>query len=207
MAKVVDNLWLFFDLAASSVDRESKGRGTDMTIFHHRIGALLCCVALGACGGHTAPGAARDPHDVQATAPGAAVCVQPSATQNAVGAQATNAVRSSAGLPPVRPNMLLAQVAAEHACDMAGRGLMTHRGSKSSGPGPRVKARGYAPLLTAENIAAGPFDLSRVLSEWNASQGHRDNITIPHVRDYGIGHAIGADGKTRFWAAVYAAPK
>ena len=47
----------------------------------------------------------------------------------------------------------------------------------------------------------------RVLAEWNASGGHRANMLIPQVRHYGIGQAIGPDGRTRFWAAVYAAPK
>lgn len=148
-----------------------------------------------------------DPHAVQATRPGKAACLATSGAQNQTGAAATNGLRRSSGLPPVRSNMLLAKVAAEHACDMATRGRMTHKGSTTAGPGPRVKAAGYAPMVTAENIAAGPFSLPRVLAEWNASSGHRENILIPQVADYGIGQAVAADGKTRFWAAVYAAPK
>lgn len=174
----------------------------------HAAWSLLCIAALASCGAPATTGkGGSDPHDVQATAPGKAGCVATSAAQNAAGAQATNAARARAGLPQVRSNMLLAEVAARHACDMATRGLMSHRGSKTTGPGPRVKAHGYAPMLTAENIAAGPFDLPRVLNEWNASQGHLDNIMIPQVRDYGIGQAIGSDGRTRFWAAIYAAPR
>ena len=61
--------------------------------------------------------------------------------------------------------------------------------------------------VTAENIAAGHFDLNRVLHEWNVSTGHHANIVIPQMRHMGIGEAVGADGKTRFWAAVYAAPR
>lgn len=174
----------------------------------HAAWPLICVAALAGCGAQVARTAGgSDPHDVQATAPGKAGCVATSAAENAAGVRATNAARARAGLPEVRSNMLLAEVAARHACDMATRGLMTHRGSKTTGPGPRVKARGYTPMLTAENIAAGPFDLPRVLGEWNASQGHLDNIMIPQVRDYGIGQAIGADGRTRFWAAIYAAPR
>lgn len=179
-----------------------------MTGSNNLIAAALACLTLAACGNPAATDRAPgDPADIQATAPGEPRCVRTTAADNAAGASATNDARSRAGLPPVRANMLLAEVAASHACDMARRGLMTHRGSNTTGPGPRVKARGYAPMLTAENIAAGPFDLQRVLNEWNASQGHLDNIMIPQVRDYGIGQAIGADGRTRFWAAIYAAPK
>ena len=84
---------------------------------------------------------------------------------------------------------------------------MAHRGSKTTGPAQRVKALGYPTQITAENIAAGPFSLTRVLGEWNASAGHLENINIPQLRDVGIGRAIGSDGRTVFWSAVYAAPK
>lgn len=170
--------------------------------------ALICCVAIAGC---TAPpgdlAKASDPQGVQAAAPGRPGCRRTTPAENASGAQATNVARRSAGLAPVRANMLLAEVAAQHACDMARRGVMTHRGSNSSGPGPRVKAGGYETRLTAENIAAGPFDLPRVLREWNGSRGHRANIMLPQVRDYGIGQAVSEDGRTRFWAAIYAAPR
>ena len=84
---------------------------------------------------------------------------------------------------------------------------MAHHGSATKGPSDRVKALGYQPSITAENIAAGPFDLQRVLAEWNGSSGHRANMLIPQVSEYGLGQAIGSDGRTRFWTAVYAAPR
>lgn len=145
--------------------------------------------------------------DVQATAPGEARCFATSAGENAAAAAATNAARGAAGLPAVKPDALLARAAAAHACDMAQRGLMAHRGSSSTGPAARVKSLGYAPRLTAENIAAGPYSLNRVLGEWNRSGGHLENINIPQVQEVGIGRAIGSDGKTVFWSAVYADPK
>ncbi len=145
--------------------------------------------------------------DVQATAPGTATCIASTAADNAIAANATNVARARKGLPPVKANSLLGQAAADHACDMARRGLMAHHGSKTTGPAQRVKARGYRPALTAENIAAGPFSRDRVLAEWNASNGHLANIMIPSLREVGIGHAIGSDGKTVFWAAVYGAPR
>lgn len=171
--------------------------------------AAALCTLLAGCA-QTTPDirvGGNDPHDMQLMPAGKATCLATSSGQNSHGAAATNAVRRSAGLPPVQPDPVLAQVAARHACDMATRGRMTHQGSRTSGPGPRVKAAGYAPTVTAENIAAGPFSQERVLAEWNASSGHLANMLIPQVRDYGIGQAIGPDGKTRFWAAVYAAPR
>lgn len=169
--------------------------------------AALCGAILSGCAQTASDARSGDPHAMQLMSAGQATCLATTPGQNEQGAAATNALRRSAGLPPLRPSQVLAQVAARHACDMAQRGRMTHLGSKTTGPGPRVKAAGYAPSVTAENIAAGPFSQGRVLAEWNGSSGHRANILIPQVRDYGIGQAIGPDGKTRFWAAVYAAPR
>lgn len=144
---------------------------------------------------------------VQVSAPGKARCMATPATENAAAARFTTTRRAGQSLRPVRPNARLAQAAAKHACDMAQRGLMAHHGSRTTGPAQRVKAAGYRPSITAENIAAGPFDIGQVLGIWNKSPGHLKNMLLPQVSEYGIGKAIGADGKTVFWAAVYAAPR
>jgi uncharacterized protein YkwD len=163
-------------------------------------------ISIAAC--TTSPhGESAGAHDVQASAPGKAQCFSTSADEQSAGAHVTNAARARAGLPAVQANATLASAAAAHACDMAQRGRMTHVGSSTSGPGPRVKSLGYAPHVTAENIAAGPYNSQQTLAAWNASSGHLRNILIPQLRDFGIGRAIGSDGRTVYWAAVYAAPR
>lgn len=177
-----------------------KARG-----FRFDVASVLCCALLAGCG--PAPSANNQfQHAVQVTDAGKPTCLKTTAIQNDLAAQATNAIRQRARLPLVTPSPLLADIAARHACDMARRGLMTHEGTGSPGPGARVKARGYRPTLTAENIAAGPYNLGTVLVAWNTAPRHLANVLIPQVRDYGIGQAISADGKTHFWAAIYAAP-
>ena len=166
----------------------------------------FCVVAAGCTAQQSVDGGSNKP-TAQVSAPGSAQCFVTTADENRTAAAATNSVRGQAGLPAVRANATLAKAAAEHACDMAKRGNMTHAGSSSVGPSSRVKALGYSPTVTAENIAAGPYELNQVLSVWSGSSGHLANIRNPRVRDFGIGHAIGSDGKTRFWAAVYAAPR
>lgn len=84
---------------------------------------------------------------------------------------------------------------------------MTHAGGSRKGPGQRVKALGYSPRITAENTAAGPYNIEQVFAQWNSSRGHLRNISIPQIRDFGIGQATGSDGRTQYWAAVYGAPK
>ena len=115
----------------------------------------------------------------------------------------TDARRARPGVDGPR----LQRAAQEHACEMAGRGLMTHVGTRSAGPGGRVKALGYLPRVTSENIAAGRMGLSRTLHEWQSSPDHQANMVIPGLRHLRIGHAIGSDGKTACWAAVYAQPQ
>lgn len=167
---------------------------------------LPLCLALAACAGPTRTPQAHDPHAVQVGQPGDAACIATSAAENQRIAARTNAARSLAGLPPVQSNSLLAEVAARHACDMAARGRMTHIGSTTSGPGDRLRAQGYRPAISAENIAAGPFSLERVLHEWTISSGHLANMMLPQIREVGIGQAVAADGRTRYWTAVYSAP-
>ena len=144
---------------------------------------------------------------VQAAAAGRAQCFATPATENKAAAQATSTRRAASGLRPLRPNPRLADAAASHACDMATRGQMAHSGSRSKGPMQRVKGAGYKPSITAENIAAGPFTLEQVLGAWNGSNGHLHNIMLPQATDFGIGRAVAADGRTVFWAALYAAPR
>lgn len=181
-------------------------------LFRTPRGALCgtVCLLLGACvpAGDGVVSHHPDGYpDVQASAPGRASCPATSATEARAAADATNAARRARGLGPVVPNAALSAAAAKHACDMAARGLMTHVGTSTKGPSQRVKALGYTPSITAENIAAGPFGLGRVLGEWNASSGHLANILIPQLREVGIGRAVGSDGRTVFWAAVYGAPR
>nr|WP_282030027.1 CAP domain-containing protein [Paracoccus marcusii] len=112
---------------------------------------------------------------------GSATCTTTTSTQQDVGVRVTNTARARAGLDPVSGNDILARAAAQHACDMAERGRMTHAGSRTTGPSQRLKAMGYAPSVTAENIAAGPYDLSQVLAQWNASPSHASMSYSPKI--------------------------
>ena len=152
--------------------------------------------------------AAEDVHiPTKSLGRGAVTCFNTSSQENEAAVRATNATRKQRGLKPLRANADLALAAARHACDMASRSVISHRGANTRGPMQRVKKTGYKPQLTAENIAAGPWGQERVLMEWERSSGHLANILIPQIQHYGIGKAIAADGKTVFWAAVYSAPK
>lgn len=119
----------------------------------------------------------------------------------------TNNARARQGLAPLQTNPKAQAAAEAQACDMAARGAMTHAGRSTTGPAARIKAQGYKPIVTAENIAAGRFGFDQASAEWVASPKHLANIIIPGLRDFGAAYAIGADGKTGFYAAVYAQPR
>ena len=45
------------------------------------------------------------------------------------------------------------------------------------------------------------------MAMWMRSPPHLANIANAQVRHVGIGRAVGADGRTTYWTAVYAAPR
>ena len=145
--------------------------------------------------------------DVTVIAAGQATCLQTSPEQTAAAMAAANQLRAQRGLAPLRNDPRLQKAAEAHACEMARRGLMTHAGTTTRGPSGRIKQLGYAPRITSENIAAGRLNLNQTLREWHSSPAHLSNVVIPGLQHHGIGHAVGADGKSLFWAAVYAAPR
>lgn len=167
----------------------------------------LPLLILAACAPAEGPERGSGNMTMQLVKTGDVRCLAPSTAETAAAVASTNAARAARGQPPVRGSAALSEAAARHACDMARRGRMTHRGSGGDGPLQRLKAHGYRAAMAAENIAAGPFDLRAVLAAWTGSAGHRANILNPQAREVGIGQALGADGRTRFWAALYAAPR
>jgi len=178
---------------------------------HKRTMALagLALGALAGCGATTispyAPDAYRG-YDQRLSAAGAAQCGALSGAEIAAAVSHTSALRARSGAGPVVANAHLNRIASEQACHMAKTGVMSHAGPRGEGPKQRAQGVGYAPRIIAENIAAGPYDLGRVLGEWDASGAHRANATLQPIRDFGIGSAVGPDG-SRYWAAVYAARK
>lgn len=154
-----------------------------------RVFSTMLAFALGVAGS-----AAAAPH-----------CPQPSVADSHAMSDAINHLRAQSGLGPVSADAALTLAAARQACEMARLNQMTHAGG--GGVSARARQAGYRPSVAAENIAAGQLDASRVLSSWAASRGHRANLLHRQVRHVGIGQAIGADGRTRFWSLVLAAPR
>jgi uncharacterized protein YkwD len=117
---------------------------------------------------------------------------------------AHNEFRADAKLRKLIPNRKLTAAAQAHAEDMAARQKMTHIGGNGSRSAERVRARGYHYFRTGENVAAGYFNVDRVMKGWMESPGHKRNI-LGSFSEIGVGCAVGEDGK-RYWCVTFGLP-
>lgn len=117
--------------------------------------------------------------------------------------QLVNAERARAGLPRLAPSSALQTAAQGHACDNAGRNVMTHKGSDGSSVGARVRRAGYRPSSVNENVAYGYRSAAQAVSLWMGSPPHRKNILSPKTREIGVGLAQSAAGSPH-WVMVSA---
>jgi uncharacterized protein YkwD len=106
-------------------------------------------------------------------------------------AETLNSFRHAHGLPPLHHSGALQAMAQRHARSMAARRSMDHADFYTEHG--RSGAR-------AENVAAGCANESCVMSMWADSSGHRANMLLSDVRNYGLASA--ASGDTRYWCLV-----
>jgi uncharacterized protein YkwD len=120
----------------------------------------------------------------------------------------TNKERAKAKLPPLRPNLVLCEVARKHSANMAKQSKLEHvlDGKK---PGQRVLGAGYDYGRVTENIATSDMPgvpLSTIMKEWMESKLHRDNLLDERVSEIGLG--IAKNGKGEFYyTQVFARPR
>lgn len=107
---------------------------------------------------------------------------------------AVNRHRTRAGCAPVRLRTSLNRAAQAHSADMARRQRLTHTGSDGSSPAARMRAAGYHPRHTAENIAAGVGTPQAAVRTWMDSAPHRAIILTCRYTHAGVGVANGDGG-------------
>ncbi|MGW5616166.1 CAP domain-containing protein [Streptomyces sp. NPDC003877] len=107
---------------------------------------------------------------------------------------AVNRHRVQAGCRPVRLRASLNRAAQGHSADMARRQHLTHTGGDGSSPAERMRAAGYRPGHTAENVAAGPRTPEAVVRTWIDSPEHRAILLTCRYTHAGVGVASGAGG-------------
>lgn len=105
----------------------------------------------------------------------------------------TNAEREAYGLDPLVWNEKLADLARAHSQDMVDRGFFSHNNPDGKTPFDRMREAGIDYSAAAENIAAGQASPEDVVESWMNSQGHRDNILNPKLKELGVGLARGGE--------------
>lgn len=113
-----------------------------------------------------------------------------------------NGFRAENGLPALRFDPVLDQVAERQARAMAARGDLSH--SVDGTLPERVRAYGYDVAAAAENIGWNYRSVPAVITGWKNSAGHRKNLLNPRVRDVGFAAAAGPNGEP-YWALVLGA--
>jgi uncharacterized protein YkwD len=115
--------------------------------------------------------------------------------------------RSFGPAPAVRFSRLLANVAYDHAADMASHNYFEHKDPAGHTPADRVRAAGYREKLVGENIAYGPQSADEVVRGWMDSPGHCENIMDSRFGEMGIAFAAGHAKQGLYWVQVLAAPE
>jgi len=161
-----------------------------------KAAALLCALALAACGGEPLRTTALSPQALRALA---AVHVDPA------GATAMlSAYRVSHGLGSVRLDPALNAMAQRQADAMVAANEMSHdaAGDFSS----RLAAAGIDVPWAGENIGGGYYSTGEAMRGWRESPEHNANLLKPQATRFGI--AIAKDARTSlrvYWAMEVAA--
>jgi len=97
-----------------------------------------------------------------------------------------NRERTARGRNALVEDSRLSRAARDHAQDMVNNDYFSHTGRDGSSFSDRAQAAGYS-CAAAENVAFGQRSEAEVVSGWMMSQGHRRNILLEDVTQFGIG--------------------
>lgn len=98
-----------------------------------------------------------------------------------------NEERKKEGLPPLKVNDKLFQIARAHSVNMAKQEKCDHV-LDGKDPTHRAKEAGYPPFV-AENCAWGQRTAAEVVRDWMNSPGHRANLLNKTATEAGIGYS------------------
>lgn len=113
-----------------------------------------------------------------------------------------NRMRARNGLKPLTASPTLRRIATRYARLLGRTGHFDHTGPDDSTMSERLRAGGYKACLAAENLAYGTFESAEQLfNGWMSSAGHRQNMMLRDVVEYGLGL-----GCTRQAATLHGAP-
>ena len=118
-----------------------------------------------------------------------------------------NRDRKAHGLPPLRLDQQLSDVARHHSADMRDHHFFEHASPRTGGVDNRLDAAGYAFVTARENLSEAP-DIQRGQEGLLDSPPHYANIMADDVTRVGIGIVVGGvvDARNLTITQVYARP-
>jgi uncharacterized YkwD family protein len=111
----------------------------------------------------------------------------------------TNAERRKHGLPELKADVQLSNVAREKSKDMQAKGYFSHTSPTYGSPFDMMRDFGISYKSAAENIAQGQRTPEEVVQAWMNSEGHRKNILNADYTHIGVGH----ETKSNHWTQMF----
>jgi uncharacterized protein YkwD len=109
---------------------------------------------------------------------------------------------------PVQLSAQLAEIARQHALDMARHHYFDHQDSSGRSPADRVRAAGYREQRVGENLAYGTLSTEDAIAGWLASPAHCENLMDAHFKEMGIAFVPDpGDARNLYWVQLFAEPK
>lgn len=159
---------------------------------------------------HTKP-TATQPEDTVAQEPEAPVTKEPQTNNSASTAvssyeekvvELVNEERQKAGLPALKFDAAISNVARLKSKDMADNNYFAHQSPNYGSAGNMLSQYGIKWSAWGENIASGQKTPESVVTAWMNSSGHRANILSSNYSKIGVGYVTNSNG-TPYWTQMF----
>lgn len=159
---------------------------------------------------HTKPGTTQ-PEDTAAQESETPVAQKPETNDNintAISsyeqkvAELVNVEREKAGLPALKLDTSISNVARLKSKDMADNNYFAHQSPTYGSAGNMLSQYGIKWSAWGENIASGQRTPEAVVSAWMNSSGHRANILSSNYSKIGVGYVTNSNG-TPYWTQMF----
>lgn len=114
-----------------------------------------------------------------------------------------NVERTKAGLPALKLDTAMSDVARMKSKDMATNNYFAHQSPTYGSAGDMLTKFGINWSAWGENIASGQRTPEAVVTAWMNSSGHRANIMSTNFSRIGVGYVTNANG-TPYWTQMFA---
>lgn len=114
-----------------------------------------------------------------------------------------NVERQKAGLPALKIDSAISDVARMKSKDMAVNNYFAHQSPTYGSAGDMLTKYGIKWSAWGENIASGQRTPQAVVTAWMNSPGHRANILSSNFGRIGVGYVTNSNG-TPYWTQVFA---